>query len=138
MLILLTLAISSRTQVSVSDSAADTQVFGVAQQQVYSALYWLKDSTPPNSTYLSVSDPRFSYSSLIFGRVTLNGFLPYPSQALQVARQNGTEYVIVTRIVIGEGGLAASQLPWNNYPSSSNSNFTLVYANPDVRIFHLP
>jgi len=136
-LLLVPLVALSWGQTSTVEAAADTQVFGTAQQQVYTAMYWLKDNTPPNSTYLSVSDPRFSYSAIIFGRTTLHGFIPDVAAALAIAKQNETQYIIVTRIVIGQAAHSPSQFPWDVFPASSTANLTLVYEDPDVRIFQV-
>src|SRR5205807_1677564 len=67
---LLLLFAGSWGQVTMLNVAGSPGVSSLAQQQVYSALYWLKGNTPGNSSYLSVSDWRFTYTGLMIGRQT--------------------------------------------------------------------
>ncbi len=82
-----------------SDSLSNTSVSSQAQQDVYNALYWLKNNTSTSSRYLSVSDWRFTYSNLFFGRTTDYSFASEPADALKVAKQDDNQFIIVTNVV---------------------------------------
>jgi hypothetical protein len=131
--LLIPLLALSGGQQSVSDSLSNTSVSSQAQQDVYNALYWLKGNTSTSSRYLSVSDWRFSYSSLFFGRTTDYSFASGPGDAVKYARQNGDQYIVVTNLVTAQLPPVPSLFPWNNFQNSAN--LTMVYGNSDVRIF---
>jgi hypothetical protein len=122
-------------QTTVSDSLSSTGISAEAQRDVYAAIYWLKSNTPADSRYLSVSDWRFTYTSLFFGRTTDYAFVSQPSQAISLARSNGDGYIIVTDLVTAAVPPIPSLFPWNNFRPSSN--LTLVYSNSDVEVFKL-
>ena len=119
---------------SVGDSLADAAPSASAQQDVYAAMSWLQANTSSSSTYLSVSDWRFSsYTDEFFGRATNFTFFSQPGPAVQLAREKGYGYVIVTFAVTASIPPDPSLFPWNNFKQSSN--LTLQYSNPDVEIF---
>ncbi len=132
-ILLIPLLAISWGQLSVSDSISDTSTSAQAQQDVYNALYWLKDNTPTSSRYLSVSDWRLTYSGLFFGRTTDYSFASEPADALKFAKQNGDQFIIVTNVVTAQLPPVPSLFPWNNFQNSAN--LTMVYSNSDVRIF---
>ena len=121
----------------VADSVSNTGIVSQSQQSVYNAIYWLGSNTPNNSQYLSVSDWRFTYTNLILGRITFYQYAAEPSQAIKLAKNGSTDYVIVTNITTLSLPAVPSLFPWNNFPSSSNSNLTLIYHDSDVRIFEI-
>ena len=106
-----------------------------AQQQVYSTIYWMRDNTPKNSTYLSVSDWRFTYSGFLIGRSTIHNFISQPEEATKFAKSNGLPYIIVTNLVTESLPPVPELFPWNNFPSTGTANLTLVYSGTDVRIY---
>jgi hypothetical protein len=118
----------------VSDATSGTQVFSQAQYQVYDSIQWLGQNTPANSSYLSVSDWRYSYTDLLIQRTTTYEFTSTPSQAIPLAESLHSRYIIVTDLVTASV-TSADQFPWNNFPTHSDANLTLIYSNPDVRIF---
>ncbi len=134
-LILLLILAGSWGERTVANVANGTDSSSLAQQQVYSAIYWLKDNTPKNSSYLTVSDWRFTYTGLMIGRQTSYQFESTPADATALAKQKGSRYIIVTNIVTTEIAPVPSLFPWNNFPSSSTANLALVYSNLDVRIY---
>jgi hypothetical protein len=124
------------TQVVLS-SAEDTSTISQSQQYVYSSIYWLKDNTPSNSTYLSVSDWRFEYTNLLIGRVSFVSYQFEPAVAISLARNASLRYIIVTNIVTESLPSQPNLFPWNNFPRSSNQNLTLLYSNADVRVYEI-
>jgi hypothetical protein len=120
---------------SLSDSISSTGPVAQAQQDVYDALYWLKDNTPAGASYLSVSDWRFTYSGLFFGRTTDYAFFSQPAGALTLAKHNGDKYVIVTNAVTVALPPEPGLFPWNNFQNSGE--LSLVYSNSDVRVFQI-
>src|SRR3989442_3859116 len=86
-------------QRTVGNVIENPDVSSQAQQQVYSSIYWLRDNTPQNSTYLSVSDWRVSYSRFLIGRKTIYNFLERPERATKFAKGNGLSYIMVTNLV---------------------------------------
>ena len=121
-----------RTIENVIDSP---DVSSQAQQQVYSSIYWLRDNTPQNSAYLSVSDWRFTYSGFLIGRNTIHNFISQPEEAAKFAKGNGLSYIIVTNLVTESLPPVPQLFPWNNFPSTGTVNLTLVYSGTDVRIY---
>jgi hypothetical protein len=119
----------------ISDSFTGTQTVSTSQNYVYSSIQWLGNNTRSNSTYLSVSDWRFTYTNLMIGRNTTYQFESTPGEAISVARSQGASYIIVTNLVTVSLPAIPSLYPWNNFGPSSN--LTLVYSNPDVEIFKL-
>ncbi len=124
-------------QQSMSDSLSNTSVSSQAQEDVYNALYWLKNNTPTSSRYLSVSDWRFTYTSLFFGRTTDYSFASGPSEALKFAKENGDQYIVVTNLVTVQLPPVPSLFPWNNFPTNSTSSLSLLFSNSDVRVYEL-
>lgn len=105
------------------------------QTQVYAAISWLGENTPPGSRYLSLTEPLFIYGSLlIHGNFTFE-FLGSPSAASQFAAENNYTYVIVTRLAIVPTGAATQGLPWNTFTPSTA--LQLVYNSSDVRVFQV-
>lgn len=119
----------------VSDSLDSPGQFASYQGQVYDAIYWLGAHTPQNSTYLSVSDFRFTYSSLFIGRTTYYHFTSQPSAAIAEARNLSAKYIIVTQGVTENVPPVPELFPWNNFPATGSSNLILVYSTTDVRIY---
>jgi hypothetical protein len=119
----------------VSDSLTGARSFANAQEDVYSAIYWLGSHTPTSSVYLSVSDYRFIYTNVIIGRTTEYNYEANQSDGIAAAEQLGATYIIVTKAVTLSLPPVASLFPWNNY--QGNSNLTLVYSNDDVRVFQI-
>jgi hypothetical protein len=113
------------------DASAQAQ----AQQQVYSAIYWLRDNTPRNSTYLSVSDWRFTFTGLMIGRETEYIFRIQPNGTVQFARSSGCSYIFVTNLVTENLAQEAKLFRWNNFKPSSD--LSLVYNSTDVRVFRV-
>jgi|GEM_PF-1366777 hypothetical protein len=118
-----------------SDSFTDTQAVSNSQSAVYSALQWIGSNTTSNSIYLSVTDWRFTYTGLFFGRVTDYSYFASQTQAIAYAQQIGADYIIVTNLVTLSLPPVPQYFPWNTYQPSAN--MTLVYSNSDVRIFQL-
>ena len=120
-----------------ADSVSNTGLVSQSQHSVYNAIYWLGSNTPNNSKYLSVSDWRFTYTNLILGRTTFYQYAEQPSQAIKIARNESANYIIVTNVTTLSLPAVPSLFPWNNFPSATNSNLTLIYRDPDVRIFEI-
>jgi hypothetical protein len=131
------LLIGSYGQNVVLDSLSDSSQFSQAQNYVYQAISWLGSNTPSNSSYLSVSDWRFTYTNLIIGRQTQYTYTYLPWAAIALAKNVSAQYIIVTNFVTAAVPSYSGLFPWNNFPAQSNSNLTLVYTNPDVRIYDL-
>ena len=122
-------------QRTVENGIDSPEVSSQAQQQVYSSIYWLRDNTLQNSTFLSVSDWRFTYSSFLIGRNTIHNFISRPEEATKFAKGNGLSYIIVTNLVTESLPPVPQLFPWNNFPSTGTANLTLVYSGTDVRIY---
>jgi hypothetical protein len=131
------LVVGSWGTTMLSDSFTLPQTNAQAQNDVYQAILWIGNNTPPGSSYLSVSDWRFTYTSLMIGRNSIYQFESTPANAISAAKVDGAGYIIVTNVVTVSLLPIPSLFPWNNFPSSSNSNLTLVYTNSDVRIYQL-
>jgi hypothetical protein len=108
---------------------SDAGVSANAQSSVYSALYWLKNNTSTDSVYLSISDWRFTYSSIFFGRTTIVSYSNSPIQAVNTAKEVGAGYVIVTKVVTAE------VFPWNYFQNPPG--LSLIYTNDDVKIYKI-
>jgi hypothetical protein len=134
-ILLIPLVANSWEQYALTDSTNDASAYAQAQRNVYSAMNWLENNTPSNSTYLSVSDWRFMYTGLFFGRTTSVYYMSSPAEALSAARRLGARYVIVTLYYIGEPLANPNLYPWNTFKQSAN--LSLVYTNDDVRIFKI-
>ena len=129
--------IGSWGQAVFTDSVTDSGLVSQSQVSVYSSIYWLKDNSPNNSKYLSVSDWRYTYTNLIIGRTSLYEYVRTPSEAITIAENESANYILVTNVLTVNLPPVPYLFPWNNFPASSNSNLTLVYQNPDVRIYQL-
>jgi hypothetical protein len=134
-LLLSPIVVGSWGEKDITDALADTGTTAQAQQDVYSAMYWLKNNTPAGSRYLSVSDWRFVYTDLFFGRNTSYTYAATPSDGLALAKQYGDQFVIVTFYVTLQLPSNPSLYPWVNYQASSN--LSLIFSNNDVRIFKI-
>jgi len=120
-----------------TDSLTSTDIGSQSQFSIYNAINWLGTNAPNNSSYLSLTDWRFTYTNLIIGQVGFYQYARFPSQALLIAKNLSANYIIVTNVTTLSLPPVASLYPWNNFPSSSNSNLTLVYQDQDVRVFHI-
>jgi len=132
---LVLLLVGSWGQRTVENVIDRPEVSSQAQQQVYSTIYWMRDNTPKNSTYLSVSDWRFTYSGFLIGRSTIHNFISQPEEATKFAESNGLLYIIVTNLVTESLPPVPELFPWNDFPSTGTANLTLVYSGTDVRIY---
>ncbi len=128
-------AANSWSQFAVTDALTSTADYSHAQQQVYTAMNWLKDNTPANATYLSLTDWRFTYTQLFFGRATDVQPIYVPREALAYESSKGIRYLIVTYFITTGLPPNPSLYPWNTVQPSSN--FTLIYTNDDVKVFQL-
>jgi len=129
------IAVGSWWENGVTGALTDTSTLSQTQQNVYSAMYWLKNNTPAESSYLSVSDWRFVYTYLIFERTTNYTYAPTPAEGLALAKHNGEQFIIVTFFVTLQLPSNPSLYPWLNYQASSN--LSLIFNNDDVRIFKI-
>lgn len=130
-LLLSPIVVGSWGEKEITDALADTATSARAQQDVYSAMYWLKNDTPAESRYLSVSDWRFTYTDLFFGRTTDYSYAPAPSDGLfALAKQNGDQFIIVTY---------PNYQAYLNYQAfyQASSNLSLIFSNSDVRVFKI-
>lgn len=137
LLVLLLIVASSWGASAVSNSINNTGVSAETQSLDYQCVTWLGANTPQNATYLSVSDVRFIFTSLLIGRNTTYQFTSTPSSALQIAHSAGATYIIVTDYVTGALPADPSLLPWNNFPTANTSNLALIYQNTGVRVYHI-
>lgn len=119
-----------------SNALTQTSLVSNSQVSVYSSVYWLKDNTPNNSTYLSVSDARFEYTTLLIGRSTYYTYIYEPTTALLVAKNLSAQYIIVTYVATA---LVANKsfFAWNNFPNSTTHSLKMVYTSSDVRIYQI-
>lgn len=118
-----------------SDSLSNAQFNSQTQGEVYQAMQWLGNHTPPGSTYLSVSDWRFVYTGVLIGRTSVYQFESTPAAAIPVALSDNASYIIVTNAVTASLPPDPSLFPWNNFAPSSN--LTMVYSNADVRVYQI-
>lgn len=119
----------------VTDSISNVSSTSQVQRDVYTSIYWLKSNTPANSTYLSITDWRMTYTGLMIDRPTYYKYFSDQNQSLQYAHQVGAEYIIVTQQVTLNLPPLQEYQPW--YSFVNESAFTQVYSNPDVRIYQL-
>ncbi len=131
--------IGSWAQTVVSDSLTNVNLSAQSQSDVYNAIYWLNQNTPANNSgYLSVSDWRFTYSDVLTGQVIdYANVTTTPEAAIQMANIDGDNYIIVTNVVTYQVPLNPSQYPWNYFPGPYAANVTLIYSNPDVKIYNV-
>ena len=118
-----------------TDSFTSAQDSAQSQRYVYQAIEWMGNSTSPESTFLSVSDWRFTYSETLISRNTLYQFESSPQSTIPAAKSQGIGYIIVTFAVTESLLPNPSLFPWNNFKPSAN--LTMVYSNPDVEIFEI-
>lgn len=130
-----TLLIGSWGQLMLTDALTNTTDVSQSQNYVYQAIYWLKANTPTGSQYLSVSDWRFTYTNLLIGRLTHYQYLYNVTSAIDVAKNTSSNYILVTNVVTASVPNIPTLYPWNNFPTSSNANLTLLFSNSDVRIY---
>lgn len=120
---------------------AVTNASSVAQNQrlVNESIAWLGANTPSNASYVSLTDWRFAYTSLLIGRDTSYGFASLPSEGIALAQKAGADYIIVTYLITESlpANSSPSAYPWNNFPTRSDANLTLIYSNADVRIYRV-
>jgi len=129
--------VGSWGQIMLGDALTDTGAVAQSQNYVYQSIYWLKTNTPNGSQYLSVSDWRFTYSNLMIGRLTHYQYIFNVSSAIQVAKNTSSGYIIVTNFVTSNVPNVSGLFPWNTFPASSNANLTLIFSNPDVRVYEI-
>ncbi len=122
-------------QTVATDSITGRATTAQAQRDVYAAIYWLKDNTPSNSTYLSLTDWRLTYTSLIIGRSTFYQYYSEENQSIRYAQEVGAEYVIITHQVTLQIPPLPQLFPWNTF--HDQPGFTRVYGNEDVEIYKL-
>jgi hypothetical protein len=140
LIILLTpFVIGSWGTTAVADALTNTSASKQAQEDVYSAMVWLKANTPANSHYLSATDWRFTFSDVIIGRTTaypsLIGCFTDTREVQLAALQGNFTYIIVTKGVTCSIPPDPSLFLWNTLKPSSN--LTLVYSNEDVKVFKI-
>ncbi len=139
-LLLSAIAVGSWGQREVSDALTDTGTWAQAQQDVYSAMYWLKNNTSAGSRYLSVSDWRFVYTGLFFGRATNYSYTPDPSDGLALAEQFGDQFIIVAYYVtppVNPSGNPYQAYTYYSYYYQGSPYLSMVFTNNDVRIFEV-
>ncbi len=129
--------VGSWGQYVIADSVTETNQISQAQIQDYAAMQWMKANTPNNSQYLSTSDWNFVYTNLTIGRNSVFEYARTPSDAIKLAENSSAEYIIVTNVATLPLPPVASLFPWSNFPNSSNSNLTLLYQNPNVKIYQI-
>jgi hypothetical protein len=129
------LIIGSWVQTIIQDSLTDTAQLSNGQFAVLNAINWLSKNTPNSSKYLSVSDWRFTYTDVLINRQTVYQYVSQPSEAINISKSIGAEYIVVTYYVTENIPPVPSLFPWNNF--HQNSNLTLVYNSTDVRIFRI-
>jgi hypothetical protein len=117
----------------VQAAQASGPVFPLDQEYVYQGISWLKSNTPPHANFLSVSDWRFTYTLNIAGKRTYYQYTADPAQAIQFAKLTNSSYIIATNYVTENLPPNPNAFPWNTYPGGTN--LTLVYSNPDVKVF---
>jgi hypothetical protein len=129
----------SWSEMMLVDSQTNTTLSSQTQTQVYSALLWMEDNTPRNSSYLTLTDWRFAYSIALFNRPSYYQFASTPDQAIPIARNLSAQYIIITSVVTLKLPPAASLYPWNNFPGPGQSlqSLLLVYNSSDVRIYKI-
>ncbi len=129
------IVVNSWGQYALSDGLTNAGTYSKAQGDVYSAMYWLKDNTPGNSSYLAITDWRFTYTNLFFQRTTTIAPIFVETGILKAAKAYGAKYLIVTYYFTVQPPTSTQVYPWNSIQPSSN--FTLLYSNDDVKVFKL-
>ena len=120
-------------EVMLADSVSSPAASATSQYDLSASMNWLKGNTPSNSTYLSVTDWRMTYTGVSIGRPTLYRPLTDLNCTLRYARAVGAGYVIVTRQV--PAGAKGLSLPW--YTFQNGPGFREVYGNADVRVYQV-
>jgi hypothetical protein len=134
---LVPLVFNSWGQQMVVNSLTNTSAASEQQTYIYNAIMWLGSHTPNDSSYLAVSDWRFTYTDVLIGRETVYNNLTTPAAATSYAISDGDQYIIVSEWIIGYLPPAPGQNPWNNFPHSSTQNLVLIYSNREVEIFQV-
>lgn len=135
LLIISPVVVGSWTTSLVSDATTNTEAQAQSQQNIYSAMMWLKANTPTNATYLSVTDWRFLYTYLIFGRNSTYQYFSTEDEAVNYSQHEGVRYLIVTYVTTLALPIPSDEYPWYTFVPSANA--TLVYSNPDVKVFQV-
>lgn len=118
-----------------TDSLSSTSSNATAQREIYTAINWLDNNTPRNSTYLSVTDWKLTYTNLIIDRPTFYKYFSDQNQTIQYANEIGAQYVIVTRITSLNLPQLPQYHPWDSF--QNESGFTQIYSSADIRIYQL-
>jgi hypothetical protein len=124
------------TQVLVASQTTSGAV-PTQQNNDYLALQWMKQNTPSNASFVSVSDWWFSFSNVMIGKPTFYSYTATPNESISLARTVNANYIIVTYLVTQSLPSNSALFPWNNFPTSSSGNLTLKYSNPAVRIYEI-
>ena len=132
-----TILVGSWGQTMLGDALTDTSAVASSQNAVYQSIYWLRANTPNGSRYLAVSDWRFTYTSLMIGRLTNYEYVYNVTTALALAKNTSSGYIIVTNVVTANVPKFGALYPWNTFPSTSDANLTLKYNSSDVRIYQV-
>ena len=135
LLILTSVAYGSWGQGALTDALTNSNSTAQAQRDVYTAIYWLKNNTPQDSTYLSLTDWRLTYTSLMIGRTTYYKYFSDENQSLEYSKSVGAEYIIITRAVTLQIPPLPLLFPWNTF--KQDSNLTQIYSNADVRVYQI-
>ncbi|MDG7017166.1 MAG: hypothetical protein JRN73_02285 [Nitrososphaerota archaeon] len=136
LIVLLTpIIVGSWTTEVVSDTTTNTRVVSQGEYALYNAMIWMSQSTPANSTFLSLTDWRFSYLNGTIGRTTMPLFFYQPGPAIAYARSHGADYIIVTYVVTVPVPSGTNAYPWFNFKPSAN--LTMAYSNDYVKIFKI-
>jgi hypothetical protein len=133
-LLVMSILLNSWVPQSVADSLTYTSLVNMSQNAVYNATVWIAQRTPPNATFLSLTDWHFSYLNKTIGRAIAFSYFSDPNAALAYARRIGASYIIITFVVtIILPADAPNLYPWNTFPG--NTSLSLAYSNSDVRIY---
>ena len=73
----------------------------------------------------------------MIGRLTHYEYIFNMTDAIQVAKNTYSKFIVVTEYVTANVPNLSEFYPWNTFPSSSNANLTLVYSNSDVRVYQI-
>ncbi|MDE1857833.1 MAG: hypothetical protein KGI26_02030 [Thaumarchaeota archaeon] len=112
-----------------------------AQGQVNATMTWLDRNTAPSASFLSVTTPTFLYTVIQIDRNCTYEYFGNESRAITFARQNGDDYILVTRHgvfydqVTPVADDSAPSLPWFTYKPTAG--LALVYNNTEVKVFQL-
>ncbi|MDG7010653.1 MAG: glycosyltransferase family 39 protein [Nitrososphaerota archaeon] len=141
LLFLVPIAAQGQAAGTANSSTRGTQLEAQVQGALFQAMAWLDQNTPPTSTVLSVTDPRFIFARVVIDRIASDYYSPTASGAIAYATLHGERYIVVTRHdVVTTNGTSVSDtndttLPWFTYPLQSG--LTMVYNNTDVMIFEI-